>query len=964
MGDKYHYLAFISYKREDEKWAKWLQHKLEHYKLPNSTRKDNPSLPEKARPIFKDTTDLSGGVLEQAIKEALDTSRYLIVICSPRAARSKWVCKEVQEFIDSGREKYIIPFIIDGEPFSNDVSEECYPENLRNLTGKKELLGININEMGRDAAAIKVVARMFNIRFDTLWQRWEREQRNRRRWIVGISLVGAFLALCIAGFMFFQHRKMQINRARAVAQRAQQLVEEGDSYLARRLLLEVLPQKDNFFYRIFRPYVPEVEASIRAAYRSSSAILRGHTDESTYITCSPTNQYIASISDNNCIRIWDAKSGKCIQNIDNIEEVGHDDYITSVVFGSDEIKSVHFSSDEKTLVSVSTSGNIRIWDIHQGTCIDTSTLDFEFTSLFRIRRAKLIHSKLFSNSNRLLSLSSDNILRFWDIEKKSCYKTIDTLILPASLQKHRTADSSTEMKSFTLSSDDKHLVIVGLRRLITGEAFSIYYVYDEFINVWDTEQMKCIQSTPINHYESTSSLEETVDRSLYNISPNGKYIAVFKNGAINIFEINGGKQIYSIPIKDNHVSSIDFSHNCELIAITYYDKILIWNINTGSCFQEYKSKNGFINEITFSSDDNQIIVALDDNNLHMFDITPYYPYKILFKLDEANVIDLSPSGKHLLTTALFGKCVSLYDIDKKTCIGEIRTEDRFSPAAWFPVNEKNFITADTSVGIWDFDPMECSDTILNVKKHDNTYPDIYINTVSISPNEKYIIIAGTENKYSLFLLLGEAPTAKILLCNLNNPKSIDTLTYHKSRIKHIDFSPNEKYFVTASDDKSIRIWDIKSKLCTDVLNGHIESVNYIDFSPNGKYIVSASDDKSIRIWDIKSKKCTDVLNGHIGSVKAVHFTSEGRYIASASSDKSIRIWDVSSKKCIDILNGHTKGVSNVEFSPDGSFLVSSSYDGTIRVWEFKSLQELIDETRERFKNCPLTANEREKYYLE
>lgn len=173
LQDKEYY-AFISYKREDEKWAKWLQHKLEHYKLPTSIRKTNPSLPERARPVFKDTTDLAGGVLEKAIKEALQSSKYLIVICSPRAAQSHWVCKEVQEFIDSGREEFIIPFIVDGEPNSKNYNKECFPYNLKELSGVRELLGININELGRDAAAIKVVAQMFNLHFDSLWNRYRR----------------------------------------------------------------------------------------------------------------------------------------------------------------------------------------------------------------------------------------------------------------------------------------------------------------------------------------------------------------------------------------------------------------------------------------------------------------------------------------------------------------------------------------------------------------------------------------------------------------------------------------------------------------------------------------------------------------------------------------------------------------------------------------------------------------------
>ena len=106
------YFAFISYKREDEKWAIWLQHKLEHYHLPTSVRKENPSLPQSIRPVFKDTSELAAGVLADEIYEALDNSKYLIVICSPRAAQSKWVGKEVQTFIDMGRSDKIIPFIM------------------------------------------------------------------------------------------------------------------------------------------------------------------------------------------------------------------------------------------------------------------------------------------------------------------------------------------------------------------------------------------------------------------------------------------------------------------------------------------------------------------------------------------------------------------------------------------------------------------------------------------------------------------------------------------------------------------------------------------------------------------------------------------------------------------------------------------------------------------------------------
>ena len=202
------YYAFISYKREDEKWAKWLQDKLEHYRFPTNLN-GRTDLPKSIRPTFRDVTDLNPGLLAEEINNALRNSEWLIVVCSPRSAKSPWVCKEAQTFIDLGRADHIIPFVIEGNPFSAEAVTECYPEALLNLTGSKELLAANINEMGRDAAAIKVVARMFGLRFDVLWQRYEREQRRKRwMWLVG-AIVLALFGLSIGGYFVKQNNTIE-----------------------------------------------------------------------------------------------------------------------------------------------------------------------------------------------------------------------------------------------------------------------------------------------------------------------------------------------------------------------------------------------------------------------------------------------------------------------------------------------------------------------------------------------------------------------------------------------------------------------------------------------------------------------------------------------------------------------------------------------------------------------------------
>lgn len=207
---QYTYFAFISYKREDEKWAKWLQQKLESYSLPTAIRKKNPELPNKIRPVFRDQSELSGGNLKAEIEKGLNGSKYLIVICSPRSAKSPWVSKEIQYFIDQGRADYIIPFIIGGTPNAFNPKDECFPEGLRQLRGEKEILGININEMGRDAAAIKVIARMFDLRFDVLYRRFERD-RKRRQVTINFFAIASFLTLLLIGWLYFDRSEAYKN---------------------------------------------------------------------------------------------------------------------------------------------------------------------------------------------------------------------------------------------------------------------------------------------------------------------------------------------------------------------------------------------------------------------------------------------------------------------------------------------------------------------------------------------------------------------------------------------------------------------------------------------------------------------------------------------------------------------------------------------------------------------------------
>ncbi len=193
MEYTYHYYAFISYATTDSKWAKWLQHQLSYYHIPSSVRKSQIGIPQKLRPIFIYEYDLSGNRLHEALQQELQASKYLIVICSPASAKSKYVNDEIVEFIREGRKDYIIPFIVGGEVNASDPAKECFPPALCELVSKTELRGADVATNGKQHALVDVVATMLGVRRDLLWNRYKIRQIKQR---IAMCAAAIFAILC------------------------------------------------------------------------------------------------------------------------------------------------------------------------------------------------------------------------------------------------------------------------------------------------------------------------------------------------------------------------------------------------------------------------------------------------------------------------------------------------------------------------------------------------------------------------------------------------------------------------------------------------------------------------------------------------------------------------------------------------------------------------------------------------
>src|SRR5437868_7114758 len=194
---KSRYYAFLSYSHRDEEIADWLHRELEEFRVPPGLAgklTENGVIPKRLTPVFRDEHELAAADdLGEEIEAALAASQYLIVLCSPDAAKSHWTNAEIELFKRTRPDGCILAAIASGEPFAIDIPgrehEECFPPALRQRydsrgrpTGKRaEPLAADLREQGdgRRMGFLKLVAGMLGVGLDELVQR-ETARRHRR----------------------------------------------------------------------------------------------------------------------------------------------------------------------------------------------------------------------------------------------------------------------------------------------------------------------------------------------------------------------------------------------------------------------------------------------------------------------------------------------------------------------------------------------------------------------------------------------------------------------------------------------------------------------------------------------------------------------------------------------------------------------------------------------------------------
>lgn len=220
MTDSRRYKAFISYSHSDEQWARWLQRSLERYRLPKSLLEKNPELPKRLFPVFRDRDELaSGGDLSDSIRQAMDDSEALVVICSPAARNSRWVNEEIRRFRASGRGDRIFCLLVAGSPEPGAPDCAFPPALILGDNGEvlHEPLAADATPKGdgKRNAMLKIAAGLLHVGVDELKRRDAQRQARFWSFVAAGSLLIASLTIGLAIYAFNAKTESEIRRQQA-----------------------------------------------------------------------------------------------------------------------------------------------------------------------------------------------------------------------------------------------------------------------------------------------------------------------------------------------------------------------------------------------------------------------------------------------------------------------------------------------------------------------------------------------------------------------------------------------------------------------------------------------------------------------------------------------------------------------------------------------------------------------------
>ncbi|KAM0246869.1 hypothetical protein ACHAQJ_010072 [Trichoderma viride] len=452
------------------------------------------------------------------------------------------------------------------------------------------------------------------------------------------------------------------------------------------------------------------------------------------------------------------------------------------------------------------------------------------------------------------------MVRIWDINARKCL---------AVLRPH-----SEDVVSLAISND------LSLVASISN---------DNTIFIWDVNLKK-----PLRRFQANGAMAFSRDSKLI--------VAGSIDHSVKVWPVIPGNTLHTFRGHSGRITAVAFSEDSKLVASASVDRtVKIWHIEQGVCLQQMHTYSRWVHSVAFSHDSALIALASDDAAVRIWYIDGSD------RIEEVNdqpgpVMSIVASPDSTLAASLhYGDgSMRMWCVQDGEYEGELVSHD-WVRSAMFSPNSALIATCavDQTANIWSTDTGECVYELLDCSA--------WLESVAFSLDSALVASASINGLI-------------VHIWDIKEHREILTLHGHTGMIRSMEFSHDSTLILTASEDKTARIWSIESGVCSQELQGHTGEFTFACFSRDSALVATASSDK-LQIWDVQSGSCIRAYESRIAEPKLVAFSPDSTLVGASYSDNIVKLWHVNTGDCLlEIDLGAT--TTRLTFLPTASCLVT------------------------------------------
>lgn len=570
----------------------------------------------------------------------------------------------------------------------------------------------------------------------------------------------------------------------------------------------------------------------------------GHSEEITSVAFSPDGRTVLSGSQDNTLKLWDVATGQEIRTFN-----GH----------SGDVNSVAFSPDGRTVLSGSKDYTLKLWDAATGREIRTFTRNAELTV------SSFATSVAYSpDGQTVVSGSDDNAVTLWEVR--------------------------SGRQILTFAAHERPLRVT-----------------------WTSPDGR---GGGVDHSNTVCAVAFSPDRK--------SILSGCGDWTLQLCDAVTGREIRNFTGHSDAVKSVCFSPDGRTIVSGSSDNTLkLWDVTTGREIRTFTGHSGEVNSVAFSPDGRTILSGSNDETLRLWDASTSRAIRTFTgHTKKVSAVAFSPDGTAVLSGS-WDKSLKLWDVATGRLV---RTFAGHANGGRVAVSARDHVALLRSSGstlkLWD---VATGQEIRTFRGHLGR-----VNSIAFSPDGRTVLSGGADSTLKLW----DAATGQ----------EIHTFRGHSGPVYSVAFSPDGLAAASAGDDSLVRLWDVATGREIRTFSGHKGWISAVTFSPDGRTILSGGSDRTMRLWDTSTGHEIREFTSSLDWFMSVAFSRDGLTVLSGSmrigGRETLKLWDVTTGREIRTFSGHSDWVNSVAFSPDGHTVLSGYRGGTLELSDVSTGREI------------------------